>query len=157
MKPQLFLDCDGVLADFDSYFESIAGMTGDEFELEHGTSGFWTFIQAHRDFFYNLPLMEDAQELYDAVAHLRPIILTGVPFGNWAVTQKLRWRDKYFPGVPMVTCTSRHKKDYCKTGDVLIDDLHKYKHLWESAGGTFILHTSASDSVAQLKQVGGFL
>ena len=33
-------------------------------------------------------------------------------------------------------------------GDILIDDWPKYKHLWEEAGGIFILHTSAAQSIA---------
>lgn len=153
MRKQIFLDCDGVLADFDSYFESITGMSGEEYELEHGASGFWSFIREHDNFFYNLPLMPDAIELVDYFKEFRPIILTGVPFGNWATGQKLRWRDNHFKGIPMVTCLSKNKRDYCQPGDLLIDDLHKYKHLWESAGGTFILHTSAENSIKQFEEL----
>lgn len=154
MRQQLFLDCDGVLADFDSYFEDSFGMSSEEYELEHGSTVFWQDINRHKDFFFNLPLMEDAMDLYDAVKHLRPIILTGVPIGSWAISQKLRWRDKHFKGVPMITCKSKDKRDYCQTGDILVDDLHKYKHLWESAGGTFVLHTSAAASIEQMLRLG---
>lgn len=153
MKKQLFLDCDGVLADFDSYFESQFGSTSAEYEAQQGSKDFWQTIRAHDDFFYKLPLMPDAVELYEHVKAYRPIILTGVPFGNWATPQKLRWRDKHFPGTPMVTCSSKDKRLYCQPGDVLLDDLEKYKHLWESAGGIFILHTSADNSIKQFEEL----
>ena len=39
------------------------------------------------------------------------------------------------------------------TGDVLIDDRAKYRHLWEEAGGIFIHHTSASSSIEALRQL----
>lgn len=151
---RLFLDCDGVLADFESGFNSKFGMSGDEFETVYGTKQFWKAIRQDMNFFGTLPLMEGAVELYSAVKHLRPIILTGCPFGDWAEHQKFGWRDKYFPGVPMVTCLSRNKRNFCQPGDVLVDDLEKYRHLWEEAGGAFVLHTSAEDSISQLKTLG---
>lgn len=150
---RLYLDCDGVLADFDSGFESKFGMTSNEFEEVNSTKSFWQTIRNDLNFFGTLPLMPDALELYDAVKHLRPIILTGVPFGQWAEHQKFKWRDNHFKGVPMVTCRSKDKRDYCQPGDVIIDDLAKYKLLWEEAGGNFILHTSAQQSIKELKSI----
>ena len=41
--------------------------------------------------------MPDAMELFEAVRHLDPIILTGLPRGNWAADQKVRWAAQYFP------------------------------------------------------------
>lgn len=151
---RLFLDCDGVLADFESGFASKFGMSGDEFETAKGTKEFWKVIRQDLNFFGTLPLMDGAVELYASVKHLRPIILTGCPFGDWAEHQKFGWRDKHFPGVPMVTCLSRNKRNFCQPGDVLVDDLEKYRHLWEEAGGTFVLHTSAENSISQLKTLG---
>jgi len=151
---RLYLDCDGVLADFDGGFESKFGCLGHEYEDEHGTKAFWSVIKKDTNFFGTLPLMPDALDLYNAVKHLRPIILTGCPFGNWAEHQKFSWRDKHFPGVPMVTCLSRNKKAFCQPGDILVDDLSKYAGLWEEAGGTFVLHTSAETTIKKLKMLG---
>jgi hypothetical protein len=93
-------------------------------------------------------------ELYEAVKHLRPIILTGTPRGDWAAPQKMRWRDKRFPGVPMVTCLSRNKVDYCQPGDVLVDDFLKHSQKWIDGGGIFVHHTSARESIDMLKSIG---
>lgn len=147
----IYLDCDGVLADFDTGFKQRFDMGPREYEELYGSKQFWNIIRVSGTFYEGLPQMPDARELFDAVAHLRPVILTGCPFGGWAELQKMRWRDKHFPGVPMVTCMSKNKRDYCKPGDVLVDDYLKYRDLWTEAGGTFIHHTSAADSIKQLK------
>lgn len=151
---RIYLDCDGVLADFDAGFQHRFGDEPRAYEEKHGSKQFWHVIRASGDFYQALPLMHDAVDLFSAVEHLRPVILTGCPFGGWAELQKMRWRDKHFPGIPMVTCMSKNKRDYCKPGDFLIDDYLKYRDLWTEAKGTFIHHTSAADSIRQLKDWG---
>lgn len=74
---QLFLDCDGVLADFDTAAWQLFGLDSREAEDALGTEAFWSRIRGCGDFYSNLPLIADAMELYKAVAHLKPIILTG--------------------------------------------------------------------------------
>lgn len=150
MTRRVYLDCDGVLADFDQGFINLTGMKPSIYEDTYGTKRFWQAIRNSTNFFGTLPLMPQAQELYNAVAHERPIILTGCPFGNWAEHQKFKWRDKHFNGVPMVTCLSRNKKDYCQPGDILVDDTIKYRHLWEQAGGIFIQYINAEQAIEEL-------
>lgn len=156
MAFKLWLDCDGVLADFDTRFEQITGEPTDGYEDRHGTRAFWKVIKEHENFFGGLPLMSDAQELFDAVKHLDPTILTGIPQGDWSQHQKLSWRDIYFPTTPMIVCPSKDKRYYMHPGkvNVIVDDLTKYKQLWEDAGGIFVLHTSTKDSLAKLKELG---
>lgn len=149
MKIQVYLDCDGVLADFDAGFERLTGTDSQTFEDMYGSAAFWSRIAKSEAFFARLPAMEQGQKLYSAVKHLRPIILTGTPNGDWSIVQKLRWRDKHYPGVPMVTCKSKAKRDYCQPGDVLIDDLLKYRDLWTEAGGHFIHYQQNPDDVVE--------
>jgi hypothetical protein len=149
---RLYLDVDGVLADFNLGFQTKFDLSCEDYETLHGTKAFWQTIRNDLNFFGTLPLMPDALELYNAVKHLRPILLTGVPFGGWAEQQKFGWRDMHFPGVPMVTCRSKDKALYCQPGDILVDDITTYKHLWEAAGGIYIVHTSANQSIKELNQ-----
>lgn len=152
---RLYLDCDGVLADFDTHFEKNMGLKPQHYEDLHGAKRFWKAIREDFEYFFEeLPLMHDAMELFGAVEHLRPIILTGCPKGTWSQLQKLRWADRMFTGTPMITCRSRHKNKYCKPGDILVDDLTKYKHLWEETGGVFVHHTDAKSSIEKLKELG---
>ena len=150
--PQLFLDCDGVLADFDRAATALLGLPPREFERRHGAREFWRRLARHDDFFGSLPLMPDAQALWDATAHLRPVILTGVPGGGWAAPQKVRWAARHFPDAQVVTTLARAKRDHIGApGDVLVDDTPTYRHLWEEAGGRFVLHRSARESLAGLR------
>ncbi|HEX4006823.1 MAG TPA: hypothetical protein VHX60_11650 [Acidobacteriaceae bacterium] len=153
-QPQLFLDCDGVLADFDSLAAQIFGMPPRAAEHKVGESNFWVEIQKHPNFYRHLPLMPDARELFNAVAHLNPTILTGCPIGGWAEPQKKAWAAEHFPGTRIITCMSRNKRDHMQRGDILVDDYLVYRSRWEERGGVFIHHTSARSSIAALERLG---
>jgi len=155
MQVKLFLDCDGVLADFDKRFFELAGEPSRGFEDKYGAKEFWKIIAKDENFFENLDLLPGAQELYDAVKHLNPPILTGIPHGDWAQPQKLRWRDKHFPEAEMICCPSRDKFKHMEEGklNVIIDDWAKHQHIWENNEGIFILHTSVEESLDQLRQM----
>ena len=149
---QLYLDCDGVLADFDKGATAILGLPPRAFEKRHGPGRFWQQLATAPDFYYSLPLMDDAMELFAAVEHLDPVILTGLPRGNWAADQKVRWAAQHFPGTKIITTLARDKRDHAKEGDVLVDDQDRHRHLWEEVGGIFILHKSAKQSIAELRE-----
>jgi hypothetical protein len=148
---QLYLDCDGVLADFDTGAKAILGLHPRDFEARHGLGQFWKRLAGARDFYATLPPLPDAHVLFEAVRPLNPIILTGLPQGRWAEPQKVRWAAEHFPGAPIICCLARDKAKHARAGDILIDDTLKYRHLWEEADGLFIHHTSAEESLAALK------
>jgi hypothetical protein len=147
---QLYLDCDGVLAGFDKGATAILGLPPRSFEKQHGLGKFWQKLATTPDFYFGLPLMNDAMDLFDGVKHLSPIILTGLPRGNWAADQKGRWAQQYFPGTQIITTMARDKRDHAKEGDVLVDDQSRHRGLWEAAGGIFVHHKSARESLAEL-------
>jgi 5'(3')-deoxyribonucleotidase len=149
-QPRLFLDADGVLADFDQGARSLLGMRPKEFITKHGRGTFWKRLAKAKNFYGTLPEMADAQVLFDAVKHLKPTILTGLPLGNWAAPQKVEWAAEHFPGVPIITCMARDKHKHMKPGDVLVDDREKHRPAYEEAGVVFIHHRNAKDSLRQL-------
>jgi hypothetical protein len=108
----LFLDCDGVLADFDSGAEDVLGMSPAEYRAAFSEAAMWQALHAQPGFYADLPIMPLARALYSALARYQPTILTGCPQGGWAQSQKLYWRDINFPGVPMITTLSRNKRDH---------------------------------------------
>ena len=159
---QVFLDSDGVLADFDKLAGEILGMPSREFEKvkHHGPGEMWARLYAHDDFFYKIPKMHDADDLVNGVIELGfdPIVLTGIPSkdgSDWAIGQKIRWYQDHYPDLPVITCKSKDKLLHMIEGkhNVLIDDWTQHKAAWEEAGGTFIVHTSAADSLEQLKEL----
>ena len=152
--PKLFLDCDGVLADFDAGARAaLGGLTPAQFEERHGKREFGRRLANTPDFYNTLPLMPDAQTLFDAVEQLRPTILTGLPLGSWAAPQKVEWAERHFPGTPIITCMARDKVRYMTRGDVLVDDREDHRAKWEDAGGIFVTHKNAERSLAALRQI----
>jgi hypothetical protein len=148
---QLYLDCDGVLADFDKGATAVLGLPPHQFEKRHGLGRFWQRLAQAPDFYFDLPLIDDAMELFEAVRHLYPVILTGLPRGNWAAEQKRRWAAQHFPGTRIITTMARDKRDHAREGDVLVDDQEKHRHLWEGVGGIFVHHRSASQTLEELR------
>ena len=151
--PALFLDCDGVLADFDAGVERLLGMKHAVFVKRHGSGLFWKQLARAPDFYATLPQMPDAQALFAAVKHLRPTILTGLPLGNWAAPQKVKWAAEHFPGVPIITCMARDKHKHMQPGDVLVDDREMHRAAYEAAGVVFVHHLSAEATIKRLAEI----
>jgi 5'(3')-deoxyribonucleotidase len=152
-SPRLFLDADGVLADFDQGARELLGMSPKAFIASHGRGTFWKRLARAPNFYGSLPEMPDARVLFDAVAHLKPAILTGLPLGSWAAPQKVEWAAEHFPGVPIITCMAADKHLHMHPGDVLVDDREKHRAAYEAAGVVFIHHKNAEDSLRQLAKI----
>lgn len=148
--PQIYVDMDGVLADFDTGYRTMIGPMGgkDADDVD------WNLVRNYPDFYAALPPMPDFEELWTALEVYNPIILTGVPTNvPEARDNKLAWATKHIGShVRMIGCKSKDKCLHGKQGDVLIDDWEKYKHLWIGMGGHWITHTSAATSIQQLQE-----
>ena len=152
-EPRLFLDADGVLADFDGGVRQLLGMSLRQYEAKHGRGSFWKRLAAAENFYGTLPEMPDARRLFDGVKHLKPTILTGLPVGKWAAPQKIEWAAEHFPGVEIITCMARDKHKHMHPGDVLVDDRDNHRAAYEAAGVVFIHHRNAEDSLRQLAAI----
>jgi len=150
----IFLDLDGVLADFAQGTIDLLGMPSREFEQQHGVAAFWRRLAEAEDFYGRLPLLPDAGLLFGAVQHLDPTILTGLPKGGWAEPQKRRWATTHFPGVRMIACWAADKHLHCRPGDILVDDQARAADRWQAAGGLFIHHQDAGTTIRQLVSMG---
>jgi len=152
-QPRLFLDADGVLADFDAGAQQLLGMKPKAFIAKYGRGAFWRRLANAKNFYGSLPQMPDARRLFDAVKHLDPTILTGLPLGKWAAPQKVEWAAEHFPGVPIITCMAADKHKHMHPGDVLVDDREKHRAVYEAAGVVFVHHKNAEDSLRQLAKI----
>ena len=159
----IFVDLDGVLADFDRAVEELTGLP----PSQQTPRAMWPRLAGARDFYANIPWMPDGLELWERVEPLDPVVLTGLPRGNWAKPQKLEWcRRELGPEVPVIACMSREKTEKAREWldthhagterrvPVLIDDRASTREPWEAAGGVFIHHTSAEESIRSLEELG---
>ena len=62
----------------------------------------------------------------------------------------MRWAALHFPGTKIITTLARDKRDHAREGDVLVDDQQRHRHLWEEAGGIFVHHKNARQSLGEL-------
>jgi hypothetical protein len=64
------------------------------------------------------------------------------------------WVKRNLPGVKLILANAVNKQNYSGENKILIDDREKNIEQWRSKGGIGILHTSASDTIKQLKELG---
>lgn len=139
---KIYLDLDGVMADFDRYFV-------EQFNVSNKTlddNTMWKWINGHGNFFSNLPLCEGAIDFFNEIKHLDVTILTSCPKMNYTVAavQKRAWvyrnLSSTIPVIPMLggknKCLFMHSP-----GDILIDDMFEKNCIpWAEHGGIAIHH-----------------
>lgn len=154
----IFLDMDGVLADFDAgACEALGTDNSYKWEWIHGAKAFWAKLNENPNFFGDLPPMPDALHLFGAVRHLNPVVLTALPKADAddVDEQKRSWIARYFgDGIQVITCLTSEKPDFCAPGDILVDDRSVNKLKWEERGGRYITHTSAKSTIQELREWG---
>lgn len=147
---RLFLDLDGVMADFNSGVYSLFGKYPKHIHVPF----MWSRLAKMPDFYNTLPWMIDGRILWNGLNTFDPVILTGIPRGNWAIPQKRAWCARELgEEYKVITCFTKQKpekaEEICeeKLIPVLIDDRNKIQKEWQEMGGIFIQHYSASESL----------
>ena len=140
----LFLDLDGVFADFDGGFPALFGFD----HREAGDEVMWKTINEYGTFFRDLPVCEGSLEFFNSVAHLSPIILTACPkddFENIA-KQKRAWvREHLGDDVRIIYSPGGKSKPLYmhRPGDILVDDFKPNIDRWNKALGNGIHHNGS--------------
>lgn len=159
---KLFCDLDGVLCDF------VAGVrrlyptyTEEQYESNPKfRKEMWDKVKEHAkqggELWKDLDPMPDAHQLWNYIKPHDPIILTatgtGVPSAG---EQKKHWVKSYLGNNPVILVpAAKDKQKYAARNHVLIDDKKKAIDPWVAAGGIGILHTSAANTIEQLKKLG---
>lgn len=161
---RIYVDLDGVMADFTKGVDKIIGGGYSEERYEADSkyrSMMWKAVGQYQkqggELWLDLDPMPDAHILWKYIAPYEPEILsaTGNPeYG--AAEQKHKWVAKNIgPDVTVnLTRKAMEKAHRACENCILIDDKEKAINPWEAAGGIGILHTSAADTIAKLKQLG---
>lgn len=159
MDTKLYLDMDGVLADFDKRaIQLLGGRCSYRYEFKHGTAAFWDAINKDPEFFANLdpmPGMDDfVSALYDEQVGFE--ILTALPKSRAEVVedQKTSWIRQRIGAHTVVHACFGNKPDWSAPGAILVDDRAQYRKGWEEAGGIFIHHHTFEETLACLRNVG---
>jgi len=160
---KVYLDMDGVLADFDKRFKDISGMEPKEFENKYGTKAFWNLIDEENkiSFWVGIPEMPGAKALVDAVKDYNFELLTSPSAKKQSYLGKILWvrnHNSLFGGKPRINfkkAKEKHevKPELSKT-DILIDDREDTIGRWNAAGGTGIHYKNIGQVLNDLKKLG---
>jgi PAS domain-containing protein len=159
----IYLDMDGVIADFDQRFQSLSGMDPTEFENTYGKQEFWDFIdEKHKiAFWVGIPVMGGAQQLVDYVSKYPYEILTAPSTKKQSLLGKNLWVKNHidlFGSKPKINFKKAKNKHLVKPNltknDILIDDRADTIDRWNTAGGTGILYKSSSQVINDMKKLG---
>ena len=158
----IFLDMDGVVADFDRHARSILGYAtpgGKRYPLED-----WAKISENPRFYRHLEICDHADLLVNSVwqtakKHGYDVkFLTAIPRANdvpWCFQDKVEWAKDWFPEIPVWFGPYSHdKQHHCQPGDILIDDRDDNVLAWNTAGGIGILHRGdVTATIEQLRSI----
>lgn len=166
-KYTIWVDMDGVIADFSTGAAKIMGIKPSEFPSANRPKDrefdnrLWSAVRGHEKagkvFWGELPKMPDMDKLWSYVEKYDPQILTAAGDKQTAARkEKKEWIEKHIGSHVKVNIVthSPEKAEFADETAVLIDDRKKSIDPWVKAGGIGILHTSAEDTIKQLKKLG---
>jgi hypothetical protein len=153
---KIYLDMDGVIADFNKRYKERYKMEPREAEEHKEFDKFFTQFIADGEF-ADLDLMSDAMELIDYLRSLdvpTEILSSSASEKRDAQIrpQKMEWLKKNnieFPAI--IVPGKRHKKDYSNKNTLLIDDTGVNIDQWRREGGIGIHHSDAQTTINILK------
>ena len=157
MEYKIYSDMDGVLTDFDKSFEKYSkGIPPREYEKKFGKDGFWKLIDGEGKvgFWVGMPWMEDAKQYWDYIKNYDVELLSSPSRSETSRLGKRLWVRNNMPGIKLTLAQAYNKKNYAEPNHILIDDRESNIEQWKEAGGIGILHTSAADTINQLKALG---
>ena len=165
MVEKIYLDMDGVLADFERGIRELCGVE----PVKQGARRpqeedlMWEKAREVGHFYAKLMPMPGAIEMFQKIYGRygdKCEILTGIPKPRRGLTtageDKIAWVRRYLSEDIAVHIVFREeKKNYCKgKGSILIDDYEKNIKEWIENGSTGILHINARNTLDELIQIG---
>ena len=160
---KVYLDMDGVIADFDKRFKDITGMAPKDFENKYGKDEFWKVIDEDNkiSFWVGIPEMPGAKALVDAVKKYNFELLTSPSAKKQSYLGKILWvrnHSSLFGGKPRINFKRAKEKHLVKPQlaktDILIDDREDTIGRWNAAGGTGIVYKNISQVLNDLGKLG---
>jgi hypothetical protein len=149
---KIYCDMDGVLVDFDRGYKEL---TGKEASFDTPKEEFWEPItKAGAAFWIKLKWMPDGKQLWDYIKPYSPDLLSAPSREDSSKMGKRIWVKREIPGAKLILRSAERKQEFATPNSILIDDRADNIQRWKDAGGIGIVHTSAADTIQQLKDLG---
>jgi 5'(3')-deoxyribonucleotidase len=163
IKPKytIFCDMDGVLVDFDKGYEELTNKSTRHTDSQDKNE-FWKLFNnslnekgiTEYQYWANLDWQPGGQELWNYIKPYNPYILTAPTYNPESKEGKRDWV-KRLDGIKNIYFKpAKFKSDFSGKNRILIDDRIDTITNWNTQGGIGILHTSADNTIKQLKQLG---
>lgn len=163
MTPKVFVDMDGVLADFTTAFGNFIGQKIKSYIRITGSE--WGKLQREwPTFWMDLDYMPHALDLWRVTSKYNASLLTAIP-PSWpsAAVGKRIWAKRmlpkfgYHPQQDFIACLRHEKQRYAQqpdeTPNVLIDDHRPNIDEWTAAGGVAIHYIPSSGMVGRVDTI----
>jgi 5'(3')-deoxyribonucleotidase len=144
--PAIYIDMDGVVADWESLANTILGKKCPGYDRWPDDE--WQRLREVEHFYRVLPKMPKADEMMYLARKFRDhlgwelYMLTALPHDDShpeCTPDKISWMKEYYPDVEVKFGPYSHDKwKHANTGDVLVDDRTSNCDEWRAAGGTAI-------------------
>jgi len=160
-KYTIYCDLDGVLVDFDKGYYELTGKPTHHADVQDKQE-FWKTLHRglasknmeEREYWSNLEWMPDGKELFKYILPYNPFILTAPSRDPGSKIGKTEWVNENLSGVKKLIFAAAYKKpSYSRKNHILIDDRKQTIDEWNTNGGIGIFHTSAKDTIKQLKKL----
>jgi hypothetical protein len=149
---KIYCDMDGVIVDFDKGYKEL---TGKEASFDTPKEEFWAPIQkAGAEFWIKLQWMPDGKQLWNYIKPYNPQLLSAPSRDESSKIGKFVWVKRNVPGSKLILRSAERKQEFATPNSILIDDRADNIQRWKDAGGIGIHHTSAADTIQQLKDLG---
>ena len=161
MKQRIYCDMDGVLCDFAKGVEKVIGKSISQWSYGSKTEK-WDKIKSTPKFWHTLPWENGGKQLWSFISKYKPHILSAYveeSFDPNCIPGKSYWARTNLGVAPGHTNLVKRvqKQNYAKVAGqpaILIDDYKKNTDQFTAKGGVGILHTSASNTIRELKKLG---
>jgi len=151
----IYCDMDGVLVDFERGYAELTNIIPSK--TFNGKADFWEPInKAGAAWWANLDWMPDGQQLWSYIKKHNTYILSARSWDTASRVGKEAWCKMHIPNQykKLLLYSREQKQVFAAENKILIDDMERTINEWKKAGGIGILHTSAADTIKQLKKLG---
>lgn len=152
----IYCDMDGVLCDFDKRFMEFSnGIPPSRYESEFGKKAFWKLISEKGvGYWVGIPWMPDGKQLWNYIKPYNPSLLSAPSMEESSRLGKRLWVRNNIPGTKLILRSAEQKQEFANPNAILIDDRTSNIEQWRAKGGIGIMHTSANETIKQLKELG---
>jgi phosphoglycolate phosphatase-like HAD superfamily hydrolase len=152
---KIYCDLDGVLADFEKGYAELTNTLPSK--TFNGKAEFWEPInKAGAEFWANLDWMPDGQELWRYIKKYKPNILSAPSSDLSSKIGKEAWVKMHLKNNynKLYLYSRANKQLFSEPNRILIDYMKKTIDEWNDKGGIGIFHTSAANTIKELKKLG---